>query len=134
MSFANLGLSAELVRAVSEHGYTTPTPIQTQAIPAVLKGGDAIRGGLIFKNHPQVQCLRCHKIAGDGGTVGPALDGIGKLRDRPYLLESIVYPNKAYAEGFKPAEGGLSAMPEGLADLLTPIELRDLIEFLASLR
>jgi ATP-dependent RNA helicase RhlE len=44
MSFANLGLSAELVRAVSEHGYTTPTPIQTQAIPAVLKGGDLLAG------------------------------------------------------------------------------------------
>lgn len=44
MSFANLGLSAELVRAVAEHGYTTPTPIQTQAIPAVLRGGDLLAG------------------------------------------------------------------------------------------
>jgi ATP-dependent RNA helicase RhlE len=44
MSFANLGLSAELVRAVAEHGYTTPTPIQTQAIPAVLGGGDLLAG------------------------------------------------------------------------------------------
>ena len=44
MSFANLGLSAELVRAVAEHGYTTPTPIQTQAIPAVLNGGDLLAG------------------------------------------------------------------------------------------
>lgn len=100
----------------------------------VLRGGDATRGGLIFKNHPQVQCLRCHKVGGDGGTVGPALDGIGRLRDRTYLLEAIVQPNKAYAEGFKPPEGGLSAMPEGLADLLTPLELRDLLEFLATLR
>ena len=44
MSFANLGLSAELVRAVAEHGYITPTPIQTQAIPAVLAGGDLLAG------------------------------------------------------------------------------------------
>ena len=44
MSFANLGLSAELVRAVTEHGYITPTPIQTQAIPAVLAGGDLLAG------------------------------------------------------------------------------------------
>ncbi len=44
MSFANLGLSAELVRAVAEHGYTTPTPIQLQAIPAVLAGGDLLAG------------------------------------------------------------------------------------------
>ncbi|MEW5838860.1 MAG: DEAD/DEAH box helicase [Pseudomonadota bacterium] len=44
MSFASLGLSAELVRAVEEAGYTTPTPIQTQAIPAVLSGGDLLAG------------------------------------------------------------------------------------------
>jgi len=40
MSFNNLGLSAELVRAVSEKGYSTPTPIQTQAIPLILEGRD----------------------------------------------------------------------------------------------
>jgi ATP-dependent RNA helicase RhlE len=44
MSFETLGLSADLVRAVAEHGYTTPTPIQTQAIPAVLAGGDLMAG------------------------------------------------------------------------------------------
>ena len=40
MSFSNLGLRAELVRAVSEKGYDTPTPIQQQAIPLILKGRD----------------------------------------------------------------------------------------------
>jgi len=44
MSFSALGLSEELVRAVTEHGYTTPTPIQAQAIPAVLAGGDLLAG------------------------------------------------------------------------------------------
>ncbi|MBK9395411.1 MAG: DEAD/DEAH box helicase [Uliginosibacterium sp.] len=44
MSFASLGLIEPLVRAVSERGYTTPTPIQTQAIPAVLNGGDLLAG------------------------------------------------------------------------------------------
>jgi len=44
MSFANLGLSDDLVRAVAEHGYTIPTPIQMQAIPAVLAGGDLLAG------------------------------------------------------------------------------------------
>jgi superfamily II DNA/RNA helicase len=42
MSFADLGLSDELLRAVSEAGYDTPTPIQTQAIPSVLMGKDII--------------------------------------------------------------------------------------------
>ncbi len=42
MSFHDLGLSAALVRAVNEQGYDTPTPIQTQAIPAILAGGDVM--------------------------------------------------------------------------------------------
>jgi ATP-dependent RNA helicase RhlE len=41
-TFANLGLSAELLRAVTEQGYTEPTPIQSQAIPVVLSGRDLL--------------------------------------------------------------------------------------------
>ena len=44
MSFANLGLAPELLRAVSEKGYTAPTPIQSRAIPAVLSGRDVLAG------------------------------------------------------------------------------------------
>ncbi|ALB41305.1 MULTISPECIES: DEAD/DEAH box helicase [unclassified Anabaena] len=44
MSFSNLGLSPEIVRAVTERGYDKPTPIQTQAIPVVLSGGDIMAG------------------------------------------------------------------------------------------
>jgi ATP-dependent RNA helicase RhlE len=44
MSFESLGLMAELRRAVSEKGYSTPTPIQTQAIPAILEGRDLMGG------------------------------------------------------------------------------------------
>ncbi len=42
MTFNELGLSTELLRAVSEQGYSKPTPIQKQAIPVVLKGGDLL--------------------------------------------------------------------------------------------
>lgn len=44
MSFASLGLNADILRAIAEEGYTAPTPIQSQAIPAVLKGGDILAG------------------------------------------------------------------------------------------
>ena len=40
MLFEDLGLAQELARAVAEQGYDKPTPIQAQAIPAVMKGGD----------------------------------------------------------------------------------------------
>jgi superfamily II DNA/RNA helicase len=42
MSFADLGLSDELLRAVADSGYGEPTPIQTGAIPAVLMGKDLV--------------------------------------------------------------------------------------------
>jgi ATP-dependent RNA helicase RhlE len=42
ISFASLGLAEPLLRAVTETGYTQPTPIQAQAIPQVLKGGDLL--------------------------------------------------------------------------------------------
>ena len=42
MTFADLGLSDELLRAVTESGYDTPTPIQEQAIPSVLMMRDII--------------------------------------------------------------------------------------------
>jgi superfamily II DNA/RNA helicase len=42
LSFETLGLNAELLRAITESGYTTPTPIQEQAIPVVLGGKDVM--------------------------------------------------------------------------------------------
>lgn len=44
MSFNTFGLSEEITRAVAECGYTVPTPIQLQSIPAVLAGGDLLAG------------------------------------------------------------------------------------------
>ncbi|HEY2782448.1 MAG TPA: DEAD/DEAH box helicase [Steroidobacteraceae bacterium] len=44
MSFADLGLLPELMRAVADKGYDTPSPIQMQAIPAVLAGRDVLAG------------------------------------------------------------------------------------------
>ena len=44
MSFISLGLHADIVRAVSECGYTDPTPVQQQAIPVVLTGKDLMAG------------------------------------------------------------------------------------------
>ncbi len=42
MSFATLGLSPALVRAVREQGYHAPTAIQSAAIPAILRGADVL--------------------------------------------------------------------------------------------
>jgi ATP-dependent RNA helicase RhlE len=42
MSFTQLGLSAPILKAIDEKGYTEPSPIQAQAIPAVLSGRDVM--------------------------------------------------------------------------------------------
>lgn len=147
---------------------------------ASLVGGDAVAGGRTFREHASVQCLRCHQVGADGGTVGPKLDGVGRRQTREQLLESIAWPNRRIAQGFETVvlklrdgseakgtvkaeadgvlsletiledgtvsvvtvrsaeisrrERGPSAMPEGLADALSPRELRDLVEYLATLR
>ncbi|HWG45196.1 MAG TPA: PVC-type heme-binding CxxCH protein [Gemmataceae bacterium] len=64
-------------------------------------GGDAEAGRRIFFSKAEVSCLRCHKVQGIGGDVGPDLAGIGTRQKRDYLLESIVIPNKQIAKGFE---------------------------------
>ncbi len=72
MTFRSLGLSADLLRAVSEKGYSQPTPIQQQAIPAILQRQDVLASAqtgtgktasftlpilqLLSTGHPQQQC------------------------------------------------------------------------------
>jgi quinoprotein glucose dehydrogenase len=65
-----------------------------------LSGGSVDRGQKIFFERAEASCVRCHKIGGTGGDVGPDLSKIGADKQREYLLESIVEPNKAIAKGF----------------------------------
>ncbi|VAX09027.1 ATP-dependent RNA helicase RhlE [hydrothermal vent metagenome] len=69
MSFDTLGLSAELLRAVSEQGYSEPTPIQRQAIPVILEGKDIMGGAQ----------------TGTGKTAGFTLPLLQKLHEGPKL-------------------------------------------------
>ena len=66
-----------------------------------LAGGDAAKGKEVFLNSAAVYCQRCHKLDGQGGEVGPVLNGIGSKHPRDYLLESIVYPNAKIADGYQ---------------------------------
>jgi len=64
------------------------------------EGGNQKAGERIFREHPAAQCMRCHSYRGTGGQAGPSLDGIGKLRDRDYLLRALIEPGTDIAEGF----------------------------------
>lgn len=69
MSFSELGLAAELLRAVSEQGYSEPTPVQKQAIPVILEGRDVLAGAQ----------------TGTGKTAGFTLPMLHRLHTRPAL-------------------------------------------------
>ncbi len=67
MKFTELGLHEALLKAVSEQQYTTPTPIQAQAIPAVMQGRDMLASAQ----------------TGTGKTAGFTLPLLHRLVDRP---------------------------------------------------
>jgi len=52
----------------------------------------------------QTGCSQCHRFAGDGGSVGPELTGVGRRLPPRDLLESVLLPSKAIAEGYANTE------------------------------
>ena len=83
MNFSDLGLAEPLLRAVREQGYDTPTPIQAQAIPAVLKGGDLMAGAQTGTGKTAGFTLpMLHRLAAQG----PKRDARGRLAIRALIL------------------------------------------------
>ena len=52
----------------------------------------------------QTGCIQCHRFAGEGGSVGPDLAGVGRRLPLRNLLESIVLPSKVIAETYATTE------------------------------
>ena len=92
--------------------------------------GNVENGGAIFREHPVAACNRCHKVGGQGGDIGPALDGIASRKTRDYLYESLVDPSAAIAEGFQLQASPMP--PMGL--LLKEQELADVMAYIMSLK
>lgn len=67
---------------------------------AALMGGNGRNGQNIFNAHETAQCTRCHKIAGEGSDVGPALAGISKRLTPKQILQSLVDPSAIIAPGY----------------------------------
>ncbi|HXU76762.1 MAG TPA: PVC-type heme-binding CxxCH protein [Methylomirabilota bacterium] len=82
--------------------YEASLPKDDELAPfrGALFGGNAAEGKKIFFERPEAQCVRCHRINGQGGDVGPDLSHVSAQKDREYLLQSIVFPNKQIAQGF----------------------------------
>jgi putative heme-binding domain-containing protein len=67
----------------------------------VLTGGDAHKGRQVFRDK-RALCITCHRIAGEGESIGPDLSRIGATRTRADLLEAILLPSASFARGFEP--------------------------------
>ncbi|MCI0458906.1 MAG: c-type cytochrome [Gemmataceae bacterium] len=57
--------------------------------------GEARRGRELFFKSAGLQCANCHRVNGEGRSLGPDLDGIGMKYTRAQILESILKPSKA---------------------------------------
>lgn len=65
----------------------------------VMEAGDAAKGRQVYQAK-LANCSACHKIAGQGGDVGPDLSIIGAGRTLEALIESVLWPNRQVREGF----------------------------------
>ncbi len=166
----------ELQARVSEFNASRQPDDHLRDYREALAGGSAARGSETFFGRADLSCRRCHKIDGNGGDVGPDLSRIGLDKNREYLLESMVDPNRQIAKGFETAvlqmEDGLvhagiiksddgtriaiqkpdgaivtlekskiedravgkSGMPDDLIKKMTKSDLRDLVEYLTTLK
>lgn len=175
---ANARGTASMKALIKQHEDRVAQQAATDSLArfrVTLSGGDAARGQSVFRGHAQAQCIRCHKIKGDGGDAGPDLTEVAKRGDRVFMLESLIDPHAKIAKGFgtvtfvmtngqvlsgvieseskdevvivtatrekqrlKPADieertQPKSAMP-GVKDSLPLREIRDLVEFLSTLK
>ncbi|MFK7737319.1 MAG: PVC-type heme-binding CxxCH protein [Pirellulaceae bacterium] len=92
-------VAKSLAAANADRDNSLPSSVYREA----MYGGSVPGGVQVFWEKVAVSCVRCHKIGNDGGEVGPDLTSIGKQKDRLYLLEAIVDPNKEIAKGFESA-------------------------------
>jgi superfamily II DNA/RNA helicase len=141
MSFASLGLSEPLLRAVASRGYEAPTPVQTATIPAVLRGADVWASAQTGSGKTAAFALPILELLHTRRPSGPRRVHTLVLAPTRELVAQIGESFRAYAQHLPvPTKvlavfGGVSINPQmmalrGGADVVvaTPGRLLDLIE------
>ena len=70
-----------------------------QMVADVKAKGDPARGEQVYRR-AEMNCLKCHGVAGAGGQVGPDMTSIGASAQIDYLIESLLNPNAKIKEGY----------------------------------
>jgi putative heme-binding domain-containing protein len=76
------------------------TGSKADSFAEALYGGDARSAWWYFMTNSTAQCVRCHAINGEGGTVGPELGQIGDKLSREELLRALVEPSARLSPGY----------------------------------
>jgi putative membrane-bound dehydrogenase-like protein len=91
--------------------------------------GDAARGKSLFSDPKGVACIKCHKVHGEGGEVGPDLTGVGLKYARDHFIESILYPSLKILDGYKQTlvltKSGVVVAGRSLGDTAEELTLLD---------
>ena len=90
------------------------------------KSGDAERGAEVFG---QALCIQCHRVAGQGGSLGPDLTAASRRFSQRDLLEAVIDPMKNRSDQY-----GNLVMPPGLLNTFSADEVADLMAYLEAAR
>jgi len=102
---ANGQADEALVAALTKAGKLTETkreftkPELEVLFAEIKEKGDPGRGEAIYRK-AELNCLKCHAVAGAGGQVGPDMTSIGASAQVDYLVESLLQPNSKVKEGY----------------------------------
>lgn len=84
----------------------------------VRESSDAARGREVF-HRAELACLACHRVGGEGGIIGPALDTLGTAQPVDFIIGAILEPKKEIKEGYEAYE-----IETKSGDLLTGYRIR----------
>jgi cytochrome c551/c552 len=139
----NFNLNDEELRNVTTfllglQEHTVPWP-QKSFAESTASGGQAA-AGLMFagKNGEELVklagCIACHKVDGPDRLVGPSLWDIGEKKDKAYIRQSILEPDKEVVAGFPPEVMQATLQGTGFYQNISLEALEKMVEYLASLK
>jgi putative membrane-bound dehydrogenase-like protein len=100
------GDAAKMLAAVMRTGLlVTNTPAEIKRVEKLVKTkGNPRRGRELFLNSTTLACIKCHRLEGVGGVIGPDLTRIWETHTIDKIMESILEPSKEIKEGYQTYE------------------------------
>jgi putative heme-binding domain-containing protein len=89
------GVSGEPLKATPEFVRELVAEVRAQ--------GNAANGGAVFRR-PDLNCLACHTVGAEGGTIGPDLNAIGSGQPLDFIIGAVLEPNREVKENYESIE------------------------------